>query len=269
MRSHAGQNRDRLCAIDTLSTWRQGDDCTSTSSKNVCAQNGFVGGRSCPAALHETTGPGMHTHQSLWKERCAALLRQGRLRGISRCAVVHRRLLKHAPSLARLRRADHETRIAGWCQATRHRSTLSIPNATAARACASRCTSTIQGEAARVPDARPVCNRTFPSRPACMAGLDGASQDRAAKPIDEDLYELEPEMKRQVKSTPGSMVESSTPRDRQRVPDTRRRLHTDLIEPGSIQARARGRPGGAPATSLGVLSLPRHLVRLSRTVRAF
>src|SRR4029077_17225255 len=40
-----------------------------------------------------------------------------------------------------------------------------------------------------------------------IAGLDGViNKIEPPKPIDEDLYELDPEMKRQVKSTPGSLT---------------------------------------------------------------
>src|SRR2546429_601442 len=58
----------------------------------------------------------------------------------------------------------------------------------------------------RPPD--PSCNPSLSCAACLMAGLDGViNKIEPPKPIDEDLYELEPELKRQVKSTPGSLVE--------------------------------------------------------------
>ncbi len=58
----------------------------------------------------------------------------------------------------------------------------------------------------RTPD--PSCN-PYLAFPAClMAGLDGViNKIEPPKPIDEDLYELDPEMAAMVKSTPGSLAE--------------------------------------------------------------
>src|SRR6266480_19101 len=58
----------------------------------------------------------------------------------------------------------------------------------------------------RTPD--PSCNPYLSFAACLMAGLDGViNKIEPPKPIDEDLYELEPELKRQVKSTPGSLLE--------------------------------------------------------------
>jgi glutamine synthetase len=58
----------------------------------------------------------------------------------------------------------------------------------------------------RTPD--PSCNPYLSFAACLMAGLDGViNKIEPPKPIDEDLYELDPEMKRQVKSTPGSLTE--------------------------------------------------------------
>ena len=58
----------------------------------------------------------------------------------------------------------------------------------------------------RTPD--PSCNPYLSFAACLMAGLDGViNKIEPPKPIDEDLYELDPELKRQVKSTPGSLAE--------------------------------------------------------------
>jgi glutamine synthetase len=59
----------------------------------------------------------------------------------------------------------------------------------------------------RTPD--PSCNPYYAFSAMLMAGLDGImSKAEPPKPIDKDLYELEPEEATQVKSMPGSLGES-------------------------------------------------------------
>src|SRR5205085_12295497 len=57
------------------------------------------------------------------------------------------------------------------------------------------------------PDAS--CNPYLAFSALLMAGLDGVkNRIEPPAPIDEDLYELEPEAKKKVKSVPGSLAET-------------------------------------------------------------
>ena len=97
------------------------------------------------------------------------------------------------------------TRTAGWCPATRLRSTWFTPSATARRPCGSRST-----PRARSRSGSSSAARTRPATPTSafaamlMAGLDGVQNKiDPGDPIDKDLYDLEPEEAEKVKSTPG------------------------------------------------------------------
>jgi len=92
-----------------------------------------------------------------------------------------------------------------------------------------------------------------------MAGLDGVIKQKI-EPAQADRrrpVRARAGDERQVKSTPGSLVEVlDRARDRQRVLTRGGVFTTDLIETWIDYKRVREvRPGGAPATSLGVLSL--------------
>ncbi len=66
-----------------------------------------------------------------------------------------------------------------------------------------------QGKAHRVPRARSSSNPYLTFAALLMAGLDGVKNKiEPPKPMDVDLYDLEPEERKHVKNTPGSLQES-------------------------------------------------------------
>src|SRR5439155_284345 len=176
--------------------------------KNVCAQNGFVA-TFMPKPLFMDNGSGMHTHQSLWKDGVPLFYDKAGYASISdMCRWYIGGLLKHAPSLlafAAPTTNSYRRLVPGYeapinlIYSKRNRSAcVRIPM---------YFTDPKQKRLEfRTPD--PSCNPYLSFAACLMAGLDGViNKIEPPKPIDEDLYELEPELKRQVKSTPGSLLE--------------------------------------------------------------
>jgi len=176
--------------------------------KNVCAQNGFVA-TFMPKPLFQDNGSGMHTHQSLWKDGVPLFYDKNGYALISDMARWYiGGLLKHAPSILAFSAPttnSYRRLVPGYeapinlIYSKRNRSAcVRIPV---------YFTDPKQKRLEfRTPD--PSCNPYLSFAACLMAGLDGViNKIEPPKPIDEDLYELDPELKRQVKSTPGSLVE--------------------------------------------------------------
>ncbi len=176
--------------------------------KNVSAQNGFVA-TFMPKPLFQDNGSGMHTHQSLWKDGEPLFYDKNGYALISDlCRWYIGGLLKHTPSIlafAAPTTNSYRRLVPGYeapinlVYSKRNRS-----------ACARIPVYFSDPKQKRVefrpPD--PSCNPYLSFAACLMAGLDGVqNRIEPPKPIDEDLYELDPEMKRQVKSTPGSLPE--------------------------------------------------------------
>ncbi|TMD13779.1 MAG: type I glutamate--ammonia ligase, partial [Chloroflexi bacterium] len=176
--------------------------------KNVCAQNGFVA-TFMPKPLFMDNGSGMHTHQSLWKEGTPLFADSSGYAGISdMCRWYIGGLLRHAPSLlafAAPTTNSYRRLVPGY------EAPINLIYSKRNRSACVRIPMYFDNPKAkriefRTPD--PSCNPYLSFAACLMAGLDGViNKIEPPKPIDEDLYELDPELKRQVKSTPGSLAE--------------------------------------------------------------
>jgi len=177
--------------------------------KNVAARNGYTV-TFMPKPVFQDNGSGMHTHQSLWKagenlfydERGYAMLSETALYYIG--GILHHApavLAFAAPSTNSYRRLvpGYEAPI-NLVYSQRNRS-----------ACIRIPTYSPSPKARRIefraPD--PSCNPYLAFAAMLMAGLDGI-QNRILPPdpVDKDLYELPPEERVGIKTTPASLAEA-------------------------------------------------------------
>jgi glutamine synthetase len=176
--------------------------------RNVARRNGktvtFM-----PKPVFQDNGSGMHCHQSLWKGDKPLFYDESGYAGLSEQAIYYiGGLLKHAPALLAFTNPttnSYRRLVPGYeapvnlMYSQRNRSAcVRIPmysSSPKAKRVEFRC-----------PD--PSCNPYLAFSAMLMAGLDGI-QNRIMPPapIDKDLYELEPEEKREIKQTPGSLAE--------------------------------------------------------------
>jgi glutamine synthetase len=176
--------------------------------KNVCYRNGYTA-TFMPKPLFGDNGSGMHTHQSLWNGDTPLFYDAngyGLLSDIARWYVGG--LLKHAPSIlafAAPTTNSYRRLVPGYeapinlVYSQRNRSAcIRIPtysNSPKARRIEFR-----------APD--PSCNPYLSFAALLMAGLDGVQNKiEPPAPVDEDLYELEPEEAAKIQSAPGSLGE--------------------------------------------------------------
>ena len=174
--------------------------------KNVGKRNGktvtFM-----PKPIFQDNGSGMHVHQSIWKEGKNIFYGPGGYADLSETARYYiGGILKHTPALL------------GFCNPTTNSYRRLVPGYEAPinlifsqrnRSAAVRIPAYSSSEKAkrietRFPD--PSCNGYLAFSALLMAGLDGIQNKISPPdPIDKDLYDLAPEDKAQVKSTPGSL----------------------------------------------------------------
>lgn len=177
-------------------------------TKNVARRHGktvtFM-----PKPIFQDNGSGMHIHQSLWKDKKNVFYNKGQYADISKTAVHYiGGILTHAPALL------------AFCAPTTNSYRRLVPGYEAPinliysqrnRSACVRIPVYSRSEKAkrlefRCPDAS--ANPYLAMSAMLMAGLDGiAKKINPPAPIDKDLYELEPEEKAKVKSTPGSLEE--------------------------------------------------------------
>jgi len=162
-----------------------------------------------PKPIFMDNGSGMHVHQSLWKEGKNTFYQAGTYADLSKNAVYYiGGLLKHAPALL------------GFCAPTTNSYRRLVPGYEAPinliysqrnRSACVRIPAYSRSEKAkrlefRSPD--PSANGYLALAAMLMAGLDGIQNKiMPPDPMDKDLYDLEPEDKAKVKSTPGSLEE--------------------------------------------------------------
>ena len=177
-------------------------------TKNVARRHGktvtFM-----PKPIFQDNGSGMHVHQSLWTDNKNLFYKQGGYAQLSEAAVNYiGGLLEHAPALL------------AFCAPTTNSYRRLVPGYEAPinliysqrnRSACVRIPVYSRSEKSkriefRCPD--PAANPYLAMSAMLMAGLDGIEKKTAPPaPIDKDLYDLEPEEKAKVKSTPGSLEE--------------------------------------------------------------
>ncbi len=177
-------------------------------AKNVARRHGktvtFM-----PKPIFMDNGSGMHVHQSLWTDSKNLFFDKGGYADISETAVYYTGgLIAHAPALL------------AFCAPTTNSYRRLVPGYEAPinliysqrnRSACVRIPVYSRSEKSkrlefRPPD--PSANPYLALSAMLLAGLDGIQRKLTPpEPIDKDLYELEPEEKAKVKSTPGSLEE--------------------------------------------------------------
>jgi len=176
--------------------------------KNVARKHGKTA-TLMPKPLFQDNGSGMHVHQSVWKGGKNVFYEAGGYADLSRAAIYYiGGILKHAPALL------------AFCAPTTNSYRRLVPGYEAPinliysqrnRSAAVRIPAYSRSEKAKRVEVRfpdPSCNGYMAFAALLMAGLDGIQNKvMPPDPIDKDLYDLEPEEKTHVKSTPGSLEE--------------------------------------------------------------
>jgi glutamine synthetase len=177
--------------------------------KNVCAQHGYTA-TFMPKPLFGDNGSGMHVHMSLWNEDNNLFFDTNGYALLSDSARWYiGGLIKHSPALlafAAPTTNSYRRLVPGYeapinlIYSQRNRSAICrIPMY-------SKSPKAKRVEY-RAPD--PSCNPYLTFAALLMAGLDGIKNKiEPPKPMDVDLYELEPNERKHVKNTPGSLAES-------------------------------------------------------------
>jgi len=177
-------------------------------SKNVAMQNGYTV-TFMPKPLFQDNGSGMHVHQSLWKNGTNKFFDAKGYALISQMAKYYiGGLLTHSPALLAFcapTTNSYRRLVPGYeapinlVYSQRNRSaSIRIPlysTSPKSKRIEYRC-----------PDSS--CNPYLAFAAMLMAGLDGIrNKIDPGEPIDKDIYELGPEEKAKIKSTPGSLLE--------------------------------------------------------------
>jgi glutamine synthetase len=160
-----------------------------------------------PKPLFQDNGSGMHTHQSLWKNGKNIFYDKKGYGLISETARYYiGGLIKHAHALCAFiapTTNSYRRLVPGY------EAPINLVYSARNRSACVRIPMYSSSEKAkrlefRTPD--PSCNPYFAFPAMLMAGLDGVKNKiEPPKPIDKDLYELEPEEAAKVKSMPGSL----------------------------------------------------------------
>ncbi len=163
-----------------------------------------------PKPIFMDNGSGMHTHVSLWKDSKNLFYKPGAYGDISEMALHFiGGLLKHTPSIlafAAPTTNSYRRLVPGY------EAPINMIYSQRNRSAAVRIPMYSKSEKSkrveyRCPD--PSCNPYLAFAAILMAGLDGIENKiTPPDPIDKDLYDLPPEEKAQVQSTPGSLEEA-------------------------------------------------------------
>ena len=162
-----------------------------------------------PKPIFQDNGSGMHVHQSLWKGGKNIFWQLGGYGDISSAALHYiGGLLKHAPALCALiapTTNSYRRLVPGY------EAPINLVYSQRNRSACARIPVYSKSEGAkriefRTPD--PSCNPYLAFSAMLMAGLDGIQKKiDPGQPIDKDLYELEPEEAKGIKTLPGSLEE--------------------------------------------------------------
>ncbi|PYV91146.1 MAG: type I glutamate--ammonia ligase [Acidobacteria bacterium] len=176
--------------------------------KNVARKHGKTA-TLMPKPIFQDNGSGMHVHQSIWKGSKNVFFEAGGYADLSKAAIYYiGGVIKHASALL------------AFCAPTTNSYRRLVPGYEAPinliysqrnRSACVRIPAYSRSEKSkrlevRFPDSS--CNGYLAFSAMLMAGLDGIQNKIVPPdPIDKDLYDLEPEEKAHVKSTPGSLEE--------------------------------------------------------------
>ncbi|MBI3354130.1 MAG: type I glutamate--ammonia ligase [Nitrospirae bacterium] len=160
-----------------------------------------------PKPIFMDNGSGMHVHQSLWKNNKNLFFKLGGYGDVSETAIHYiGGLLKHAPALCALiapTTNSYRRLVPGY------EAPINLVYSQRNRSACVRIPMYSKSEKSkriefRTPD--PSCNPYLAFPAMLMAGLDGIQNKiEPPKPIDKDLYELEPEEAGKIKHLPGSL----------------------------------------------------------------
>ncbi len=177
--------------------------------KNLSRRNG-LSASFMPKPLFQDNGSGMHVHQSIWKKGTNLFYDERGYAGLSQMARYYiGGLLKHAPALLAFAAPSTNSyrRLVPGFEAP-----VNLVYSQRNRSAAVRIPMYSKSPAAkrlefRCPD--PSCNPYLTFAALLMAGLDGIQNKiDPGDAIDKNLYDLPPEQKAMVKSTPGSLDEA-------------------------------------------------------------
>jgi glutamine synthetase len=193
-------------------------------TKNIAIKNGYTA-TFMPKPVFQDNGSGMHVHQSIWKDGKNLFYDAKGYALISRLTKYYiGGLLVHSPALL------------AFCAPTTNSYRRLVPGYEAPinlaysqrnRSACVRIPVYSRNPKAKRIEYRPpdgTCNPYLAFAAMLMAGLDGIKNKiDPGEPIDKDIYELEPEEKAKIKSTPGSLGE---------VMDALEKDHKFLLEGG-------------------------------------
>jgi glutamine synthetase len=178
-------------------------------AKNVVHQAGYVA-TFMPKPMYGDNGSGMHTHQSLWDAGRNLFYDAD---GYARLSTTARHyiggLLTHAAAIlafAAPTTNSYRRLVPGY------EAPINLVYSARNRSACIRIPTYFDKPSARRLEFRspdPTCNPYLSFAAQLMAGLDGIiNQIEPPSPIDEDLYELPEERKRQIRNVPGSLEEA-------------------------------------------------------------
>jgi len=176
--------------------------------KNVCRKAG-LSASFMPKPLFQDNGSGMHVHQSIWKNGTNLFYDERGYAGLSQTARYYiGGILKHATALLAFAAPSTNSyrRLVPGFEAP-----VNLVYSQQNRSAAVRIPMYSKSPAAkrlefRCPD--PSCNPYLTFAALLMAGLDGIQNKiDPGEPIDKNLYDLPPEEKALVRSTPSSLSE--------------------------------------------------------------
>lgn len=164
-----------------------------------------------PKPIFNDNGSGMHVHQSLWKDGKPLFFGKG-YANVSDMALYYiGGILKHAPALCAITSPTTNSyrRLVPGFEAPVNLAYSQRNRSAAVRIPMYSASPKSKRIEFRCPD--PACNPYLAFAAMLMAGLDGIiNKIDPGKPVDEDIYELEPEQLNHIRSTPGSLDEALT-----------------------------------------------------------
>ena len=163
-----------------------------------------------PKPIFQDNGSGMHVHQSVWKEGRNQFFEAGTYGDLSDTALHYiGGVLKHAPALLALTNPttnSYRRLVPGY------EAPINLIYSMRNRSAAVRIPVYSSSEKAKRIEARfpdPTCNGYMAFSALLMAGLDGVQNKITPPgPLDKDLYDLPPEEKSQIDSTPADLAEA-------------------------------------------------------------